>query len=63
MWEPAAENEIVVDAVPLERATGLPTSDPSTVKVTVPVGVELPEEGDTFAVRVMVSPTTIVLGE
>jgi len=53
--DPLAENDVVVDGLlPPESVTGLPMFDPSATKVTVPVGVELPDDATPLAVSVTV---------
>ncbi len=61
-WAPAASDESLKVAVPLVRETVLRDVVPS-MKVTLPVGVPLPEVGATVAVNVTGCPKTAGLVE
>jgi hypothetical protein len=45
-------------ALPLGERDALPAAVDPLKNVTVPVGVAVPEEGETFAVKVMLAPAS-----
>jgi hypothetical protein len=52
-WLPTASNEVDIEATP-EASGAAPSCEAPSIKVTVPSGV--PDEADTVAVNVTVSP-------
>ena len=55
LWSPTASAEVVKLAVPLVRVP-VPSVVSPSMKVTLPVGVPLPDEEATVAVKVTESP-------
>jgi hypothetical protein len=56
LWLPTASVEVVRAAFPLASREIMPIDVPPSVKVTVPVGVAVPEAGVTCAVKVRLVP-------
>jgi hypothetical protein len=60
---PAAREVVLKEAAPLALRVAVPSVVAPSRKVTVPVGVVLPEAGETMAVKVTLCPVLIWVAE
>src|SRR5580698_110408 len=63
VWEPTASVVVAKVALPVRSREPVPIVVPASAKVTVPVGVVVPEAGETVAVKVMLVPLTADVAE